>query len=272
MWRFALKESGRWALALLGALAIAVGISALETGGHGYAIAVGERVLSFARLDFGSSALSGAGAGAELARHGPITFRIMVSGGAIAVLMGVPFGLLLGTGRARRAAAPLVQTISSAPVFCAGLALAYAAHGFGFAPEGQWRSLLLPALTVGLAGASAIQTAMRAAASAYQDAPFRNGLRRLGLTPLEIERAHVLPQIFAGLLANLGEIMLTLLSAAVVSEWVFGERGVADLFVRSVALHDWNMAALVLFVFAGVTLTAAFLGRLGAKLVGGTVG
>jgi len=270
MWRFALKESGRWALALLGALAIAVGVSALETGGHGYGVAVVRRLAGFLSLDFGTSALSGAGAAAELGGHGPITLRIMLLGSAIAILLGLPLGLLLGTAGLRRATAPVVQVISSAPVFCAGLALAYAAHAFGFAPEGEWGSLLLPGLTVGLAGAAAIQTTMRAAASTYQNAPFRNGLRRLGLPALEIERVHVLPRIFAALLGSLGEIMLTLLSACVVSEWVFGERGIADLFVRSVALRDWNMAALILFVFGGVTLTAAFLGRLCARRMDAT--
>ena len=36
--------------------------------------------------------------------------------------------------------------------------------------------------------------------------------------------------------------------------------GAADLFVRSVALHDWRIAAAILCVFAALTMTAHFIG------------
>ena len=43
--------------------------------------------------------------------------------------------------------------------------------------------------------------ALRRAASETQDAPFRSGLRRLGLTTTEIDRVYVMPLVFAGSLA-----------------------------------------------------------------------
>ncbi len=277
MWHFALKESGRWALALLGALAIAAAVSALSASDGAYWVALTQDLLAFARLDFGRSAISGLGAAQELAAHGPTTANLVLLGAAIAVVLGVPLSLVLGTGSFRRATAPLIQTVSAAPVFVAGLALAYAArHLFGWSatadmpvrldPAGL-RAALLPALTVGLAGTAAIQIALRRAASETQDAPFRMALRRLGLGALEIERVYVGPLVFAGLLSSLGEVMLALLSAAVVAEWVFRCRGIADLFVKSLALHDWNMTAAILFVFAAAVSTADFLGRLGARLL-----
>ncbi|HWA89562.1 MAG TPA: ABC transporter permease subunit [Rhizomicrobium sp.] len=284
MWRYALKESGRWALAVLGALLTAAAVSALSVpgavaGAGAYAIAFGGRLLAFLALDFGASAISGDSVAQELAAHGPMTADLVGFGTVIAILLGVPLGLALGTGPFRRATAPLIQIVSAAPVFCAGLALAYAArHLFGWyqgvaesAPAhldvAALRAVLLPALTVGLAGTAAIQVALRRAASEAQDNPFRTGLRRLGLTALEIERVYVAPRVFAGLLSSLGEVMLALLSAAVVSEWVFQCRGIADLFVKSLALHDWNMAAAILLVFAAATSTAEFAGRLGACLL-----
>jgi peptide/nickel transport system permease protein len=284
MWRYALKESGRWALAVLGALLTAAAVSALSVtgaaGGAGaYGVAIAGRLLAFLTLDFGNSAISGQSVARELASHGPMTADLVGFGALIAVLLGVPLGLVLGTGPFRRATAPLIQLVSAAPVFCAGLALAYAArHLFGWyqgaavAAPGLFdlaalRAVLLPALTVGFAGTAAVQIALRRAASEAQDNPFRTGLKRLGLTALEIERVYVAPRVFAGLLASLGEVMLALLSAAVVSEWVFQCRGIADLFVKSLALHDWNMAAAILLVFGVATSTAEFLGRLGANLL-----
>ena len=86
---------------------------------------------------------------------------------------------------------------------------------------------------------------------------------------MEIERVYVAPQIVAGLLASAGEIMRALLAASVVAEWVFHRPGAADLFVKSAALKDWNMAALILLVFAVLSFLADLLGKLGAyALVG----
>ena len=50
--------------------------------------------------------------------------------------------------------------------------------------------------------------------------------------------------------------------AGVVSSPAFADDGgAADLFVKSVALHDWAIAAPVLLSFAALTLTADFIGR-----------
>ena len=280
MWRFALRESGRFALGLFGALLMASAISALSVPADGFAATTAARFLAFVQLDFGTSAISGASAVQELAVHGPATATLVLLGAIIAILFGVPLGLLLGTGPMRRATALPIQIVSSAPVFVAGLALAFAAQRlFGWPPiDGEFptaaallhpnadvlRVALLPALTVGFAGLAAVQLALRRAAADVQHEPFREGLKRLGLPAPEIDRAYVAPLVFSGLLASLGEVMLALLSAAVVSEWVFRTPGAADLFVKSVALHDWNMAALILFFFAAATLAVDFAGRLAA--------
>jgi len=57
------------------------------------------------------------------------------------------------------------------------------------------------------------------------------------------------------------------LSAAVVAEWVFHRSGAADLFVKSVALADWNVVAIILLVFACLTFVAEFLGKLAGRLL-----
>lgn len=286
MLRIALKESGRFALGVFGASLVAAAVSAVSVadtarGMGGFATAMAGRMVAFARLDFGTSAISGLSAAHELAARGPTTLIIVLAGGLIAIIVGAPLGLLLGAGPLRRATAPLVQIVAAAPVFCAGLTLAYAAQhlrdwqaGAAIWPVALLHSdpaalgtVILPGLTVGLAGAAAVQLALRRAAAEAQDEPFRSGLRRLGLPAWEIDRVYVAPLVFARLVACLGEVMLALLSAAVVAEWVFQCPGIADLFVKSVALHDWNIAALVVFVFAAAALLADFAGRLAAHAV-----
>ena len=285
MLKFAARQTGRFALGLLGAAVLAATISAIAAPrAHGLAPfleAACLRLWAFAQLDFGKSAISGVLAVDELGRRLPATLALVLAGGGVALIVGAPLGVLFGASPIRRAAAPLMQIVTAAPVFCAGLALAYgavhllhwpvsvnapvAAYAPIFSRSPQFLQLAaLPVLTVGLAGAAAVQLALRRVAAESAGESFRVGLKRMGLSALEIEWIYAAPQVIAGLLASAGEIVLALLSAAVVAEWVFHRSGAADLFVKSVALEDWNMTALILFIFAGLVFLADLLGRIGA--------
>lgn len=279
MLNLAARQAAQLALGLVGAVLIAAMISAIAVpGAHGLApflAATAARLASFARLDFGRSLISGLTVTQELALHLPPTLALLGAGGILAFAAGVPLGLFFSIGPARRAAAPVAQLVTAAPVFCAGLALAYGAVHLLHWPVsvnvpadprifagGDFRIAALPVLTVGLAGAGAVQLALRRAASQNSGEAFRSGLKRLGLTSFEIERIYIVPQVLAALAMSAGEIVLALLSAAVVAEWVFHRPGAADLFVKAVALEDWNLAALILAAFACVTLMVDFAGRL----------
>lgn len=285
MLNYAARQTGRLALGLLGAVVVAAVISAIAVprapGLAPFLAAVGTRLADFARLDFGTSAISGLSAMDELGRRIPATLALVLAGAGVALIVGAPLGLVFGAGPLRRSAAPLMQIVAAAPVFCAGLALAYGAVHLLHWPvsinapvrsaapifSGNARDLqlaALPVLMVGLAGAAAVQLALRRAAADSARGLYRAGLRRMGLSVIEIEWVYAAPLVIAGLLASAGEITLALLSAAVVAEWVFHRPGAADLFVKSVALQDWNVAALILFVFAALTFVVDFLGRLGA--------
>jgi peptide/nickel transport system permease protein len=129
-------------------------------------------------------------------------------------------------------------------------------------------ALALPGLTVGAAGAAAVQLAVRRAESEATEEPYRQSLKRLGLSSYEIDRLYLAPQILAGMLASFGEIVLALFSATAVAELLFGWPGAAVLFLRSVALHDWSVTALVLLVFAAISLLADFCGMVAARALG----
>lgn len=282
MLQFALREAGRLALGLLGALLMAAAMAALSGPHAGSGIGpflaawggVLERLL---HLDLGNTTISGASVWSELRAHLPLTLGLVGEGFVLALLVGIPVGFLFGAGPARRAASPVVQVISAAPIFVGTLALVYAAFhllhwpvaigagekaGLNLLPRTlpELQASLLPVLAVGLAGAGAAQLALRRAAAETMREPWRVQLRRMGLTAWDVERAYVIPSVLAGLAACLGEVVLALLSAAAVIEWVFGYAGAADLFVKSVALRDWGIAATILFVFAGLTMTAHFIG------------
>ncbi len=295
MWSFGLRRAGRLALGLLGAILLAAVVAAQAAPGakggllHFFGTVL-SRLAEFARFDFGSSAITAVPAAQELAQRLPATLELVAAGALVAALIGIPLGIILSIGRVSRAAAPLIQIVAAAPVFCAALALLWLsvrvlhwdaqsqgapdlwsalASGNGSAIREAFRQLALPALTVGAAGAAGIQLALRRAVNAEREAPYRRGLKMMGLTQFEVDRLYLVPQVFAGVLASLGEIALSLFSAAAVAEWVFGWPGAAVLFLKSVALHDWSVVALVLFSFAAITLFAEFVGSLGARALAG---
>jgi len=288
-----LRQAGRFALGLLGAIVLAALVSAAGTHTSGvvpFASEVLARLYAMMHLDFGLSSVSALPAWSELSGRLPATLELVGFGALIAVLVGAPVGMLLSAGRVLRAGAPLIQVVAAAPVFCAGLGLlwlservlhwtgapretalasAFASGNWG-AVEAGLRAVALPALTVGAAGAASVQLALRRAVGHAAEEPYRRGLRALGLGRFEIDRLYLVPQILAGLLQSLGEIASSLLAAAAVAEWVFDWPGAADLFLRSVALQDWAVVGLILLVFAALTMTAEFFGVLAAGLLAET--
>jgi peptide/nickel transport system permease protein len=287
MWRFGLGQVGHYAAGLLGAMLLALVVSALGAKA-GFTATLLEHLAALFRFDLGTSTITADPAAVDVARHLPATLELVGAGAVIAVVAGVILGLVLSWGRVLRAAAPLIQLVAAAPVFCAGLALLWFAnrvhwdisaqkglalwpallHGDAGAITGALPAFALPALMVGAAGAACVELTVRRAAREADGEPYRRGLRLMGLGAFEVDRLYVAPRVVAGLLANLGEVALSLFAAVAVAEWVFDWPGAAILFIRSVALHDWSVAALVLFVFAGIALTAEFAGALVAHAIG----
>lgn len=273
MWRFLMLQAARLALGLVGAVLLVACIGALSAegahhGAAGYFSALLAQLSGFARFDFGTSIISGMPAASDVGMRLPVTFELAGLGAIVALVLGGPLGILLGTERPLRAAAPLMQIVTATPVFVASLALLWFAANILHWPEAHYgnslRDLALPVLTVGAAGAAAVQLGLRRAAADAMDEPYRRGLRLMGLSTLEINSVYLMPQILTGLCRSLGDITLALFAAAAVAEWVFGWPGAAVLFLKSVALHNWNVAALVLLVFAAIKFFADFAGELGA--------
>ena len=186
-------------------------------------------------------------------------------------------GILLSSGSLLRAGAPLIHIVAAAPVFCAGLGLFWFSdrllHWDGCAARTSFFAAMarrsrhpgrcgprvaLPALTVGAAGAASVHAfAPGHEPGRRRTLPARPA--RHGSRPVRDRPGLSLSAIVAGLL-QISAIASSLLAATAVAEWVFGWHGAADLFLKSVALQDWTVVALVLLVFAALTMTAEFLG------------
>jgi len=285
MWRDGLRLALRLTLGLLGAVLLTAALLSLARPEIGHSPSLLDRLASVLHGDFGVSRASGSATALELARRLPATLELIGLGAVVALLVGIPLGLLIGASRTLRAAVPLIQFAAATPLFCVCLALIW------FATEGRWplgaqgylplppptgsdlgaeslralRAIALPVLTVGLAGAGAVEAALSRALAKALDEPYRGGLRRFGLSQWEIDFHYVVPEVAAGFAAQLGEIALALVAAAAVTEWVFQWPGVAALFVKAMALQDWPVAAIILFLFAAFKFVAEFAGALTAR-------
>lgn len=283
MLRFAGDEIVRLLFGLMGAVLLAAALAALNDAALAsnaspawpFFQIVGQHLIAIGQGDFGISTLSGAPAWVTFAGPWPTTLSLLIMGLAVALLVGLPLGLAMSLESVHRIVAPLLQTVAALPVFCAALLLAFAAHhGLGWSPSAHpaalwpwphataWTEAVLPVMTVGLAGAAAILRVLHCAIAAEADASWPDGLKRLGLTVLEIHLRYKLPRLLAGVIAASGEILLALLSAAIVAEWVFRCPGTADLLVKAAALHDGNLAALILLAFLAMVLCTQTLGKL----------
>jgi peptide/nickel transport system permease protein len=289
MWRNWLLRAAQLIGSIAGALVLASLLAVLARPPHDlwpFLVAVFDRTLAAAGGDFGRSGVTGDPAMANVLAVLPFSLELLVAGAFLAFLIGIPLGGFLSASRTLRAAAPLMQIITATPVFVAALGLIWIAvrvlHWSEAAPAStlSWSTLLrhggltsvlqtfaLPALTVGVAGAASVQLSLRRAAATAWTARYRNGLRMMGLGTLDINLHYTLPEMLAALLRDLGDIMLALISATAVAEWVFHRDGVAVLFLKSAALGDWTVAAASLFVFAVFTLGTGFLGTVLAALV-----
>ncbi len=279
MWRVWLWQGVQFALSLVGAMALAALLVAFSHHVHGvwpFLSVFADTLTNAFKGDFGRSTASGQPALHTVLLQLPATLQLVGAGALIAFVIGVPLGIFLSASRIARAAAPLMQIVAAVPVFCAALALIFlSVHVLHWNAPWQTdagasnalRSFALPALTVGAVGIAIVQLALRRKAAMAFAAPYRAGLRMMGLGAFEIDLRYVLPELLGALAASLGEIALALLSAAAVVEWVFNRHGAAILFLKSAASQDWNVAALVLLIFAAIKLLADFIGAVAARVL-----
>jgi peptide/nickel transport system permease protein len=279
MWRVWVWQGVQFALSFVGAMALASLLVAFSHHAHGvwpFLSVFADTLMNAFKGDFGRSTANGQPALHAVLLQLPATLQLVGAGALIAFVIGVPLGIFLSVSRILRAAAPLMQIVAAVPVFCAALALIFLfVHALHW--NAPWQTnvgasdalhgFALPALTVGAVGIAIVQLALRRKAALALAAPYRAGLRMMGLGAFEIDLRYVLPELLGALAASLGEIALALFSAAAVVEWVFHRQGAAILFLKSAAPQDWNVAALVLLIFAAIKLFVDFIGAVTACLL-----
>ena len=270
MMRFALRRAALWCASIFGAALFASSIAALAVPAAqastpaylGTILRELPRVLVF---DPGPSVIDGMPA---LSAAGPAilaSLDLLFVTALIALLFGALLGAVLSLRVTRPVTSLLLRIASSVPVFCAALLFAGLAGGL-MPPDAvpadpaQLRYFVPAVLTIGLAGAGAVALSVSRALAIAGREPYRAGLVRMGLPRGQIFRFYLAPHAFALVLNDLGSIFLALFSAAAVVEWIFAWPGAGAAFIRSVALGDWNVTALLIFVLALARFTLDLIG------------
>lgn len=230
-------------------------------------------VLGLVRFDLGTSYISHAPIGPQLADRTMVTAWLVGVAMVLAVLIAVPLGTVMAV-RHRRASGVLLSALSqvgvAVPAFLAGILLiAVFAVGLGWLPAGGWtppakdpvmfiRQLTLPALSLGLVQAAVLTRYVRSAILDVMREDYIRTARAKGLTPLRALRRHGMRNAAIPVITVLGLQLATLLVGAVVVERVFVIPGLGSLLLDAVSNRDLIVVQDVVMVLVLAVLVVNF--------------
>jgi peptide/nickel transport system permease protein len=185
----------------------------------------------------------------------PFTLQLVGAGMALAVLVGVPLGVLAATREGTwwdRAASTVALLGQSIPVFWLGMMLVVLfAVKLGWLPAGQSgtpRHLVLPAVTMSLYPMAHIARLTRASMSEALSEPFIDSARARGLSRARVVWRHAFTNALMPVLTIVVLQTGILLSGAVAIEYVYSWPGLGQLALQAVQFRDFPLVqAIVVF-------------------------
>lgn len=226
------------------------------------------------RGDLGTSLLTGTPVIDELVQKAQVTIPLGLLSMTVALLIALPFGVLSAMRRGHADGTALsvgAQTIAAVPVVWAGmmLVLVFAvwlgwlpAQGFprsGWAdPGAAFRSLLLPAITIGVVEGAMLMRFVRSATLQATGQDFVRTAAAKGLTRGQALIRHGLPTVGLSIITVLGLQVAGIIVGAVVIEQLFSLPGVGRMLVADVGNRDLPKVQGELLVLTGFVLVVGF--------------
>jgi peptide/nickel transport system permease protein len=187
----------------------------------------------------------------------PATFELGLAAFVIALLIAFPIGVLSAVRRNSlldHATMGLALVGQSAPTFFIGivliLVLALRLDLFPTSGRGDWRHLVLPALTLGAFTMASIARITRSAVLEVLRADFVRTARAKGVGELWVVGKHTLRNAALPILTITGLQFGTLLGGAVVTETVFAWPGIGRLAITSIYNRDYPVVQSTVFIAA----------------------
>jgi peptide/nickel transport system permease protein len=222
------------------------------------------------RGDLGRSYARKSDVGPLIASRLPPTLLLMLGAIVAELMIGIPAGIYAASRRGRlgdKVAMTLSFLIVSTPHFVVGLTLLYLfAYLLGWLPLGGYGTfshLILPALTLGLAGGGWYSRMMRSSMIEVLRNDYIRTARAKGLPEWRVITQPALRNAIVPIVAMIGLDVGIFMSGVVVVENVFGWPGIGQLMWQAIQSLD-------IPIIMGVTIVAAcfiVLGNLIADLV-----
>ncbi len=212
---------------------------------------------SAARGDLGTSYFTRRPVTTEIRERLPVTVRLMVGAMLVALLTGVPAGVLAAT----RPGTPLdygVMTLAtlgvSLPGFWLGLMLILVfAVNLGWLPVAGFSGpqyFVLPALALGASAAAVIARLTRSSLLEVLSLDYVRTAQAKGLRDRQVVFKHALRNALVPVVTVIGLQVGSLLAGSVIIETVFALPGLGRLIVQGIASRDYPLVQ-------GITLFAA---------------
>ncbi|TWX40450.1 ABC transporter permease [Frigoribacterium sp. ACAM 257] len=224
------------------------------------------------RLDLGDSLVTGSPVAGEIAEKLGVTLPLAGLSLVFGLLIGVPAGVW-AAARHRRPVGLVVgvgsQLLAAVPAVWLGMLLiALFAVTLGWLPTQGWpldgwqdpgralRSLVLPALTIGIIEGAVLLRFTRSAAIGALDQDYLRAAAAKGMTLDRALLRHGLPNVMLSVVSVLGLQVVGLVVGAVVVEQLFTLPGLGRMLVTDVGRRDltkvqgelMTLTAIVLFV------------------------
>ncbi|WP_368930788.1 ABC transporter permease [Achromobacter xylosoxidans] len=233
---------------------------------------------ALARGDLGVSLRTGEPVADELARRIPRSLELIGAGLLVAVLLGVPLGVVAARSRGRLAgalAAVIAVAGFSAPVFVLGILLVLLfslALGWlpssGFVPFSDdplqhCLALILPSLTIGLNFMGVVARMTRASLADVMGRDYVKLARAKGLPRGRAILRHALPNALVPVIAIVGVRAGNLLGGTVIIEALFDWPGLSSLLVSAAFSRDYPviqgslLAIFALFILISLVIDLA---------------
>lgn len=206
------------------------------------------------RGDLGTSMISGASVGGELAAKSAVTLPLIAAASVLAFLAAVPLGMYAGVRRTSwrgLAVSGVGQLGIAVPTFWIGVLLIT-----GFAVTLQWlpsggfpvegwrdvggavRSMVLPALTLALAQGAVLMRYARSATIDVLNTEWFRTARATGMSTRRALRVHGVRNVLSPVVSVLGVQLATLVVGAIIVESVFALPGVGQMLLQDVSQRD----------------------------------
>ena len=237
------------------------------------AVQFGRFVWKALQLDFGISYQVKQPVLGLIIERAPATLELAIVAALFAIAVGVPMGVYTGIRR-HSWLSSLFLTISligiSLPTFLIGILLIYVfSVGLGLLPSfgrgevvhigawttglltaSGWRSIILPAITLGLFQMTLVTRLVRSEMLEVLRTDYIKFARARGLTSRAINFGHALRNTLVPVITIIGLQLGGLIAFAIITEQVFQWPGMGLLFIQSVANADVPVMAAYLLLVA----------------------